>query len=160
MTEIAARPSVGAAAVQLRVSGASFADIAMTLGLRNAKAALKAVTDELSEQGEKDEDKRERLRAETNMALDSMLQGLYDKAHDPADPEHLPAIRTAVTLLDRRARLNGLDAATEVLVHTPTQTEMDQWVASIVQRSMPTVQEADTDEMLGIIDVESVEADA
>jgi hypothetical protein len=38
-----------------------------------------------------------------------------------------------------------------MIVHTPTQTELDQWVATMVQHTMPALAEAD------VIDVESDE---
>lgn len=134
----------GAAAVQLRVSGASFETIATTLGLSGgAPAALRVVTDELASHGEDSKDARERLRAETNMVLDAALHSCSGKAMNPEHDEHLVALRTLITVLDRRAKLNGLDAPTEMIVHNPTQTEIDQWVASMVQQTMPDVDEDD-----------------
>lgn len=140
MTAIATQ---GAAAVQLRVSGASFADIAQTLGLATARAAMRVVTNELAAQFDDDGTERERLRRETNMQLEACIQSVFVKAADPTHDEHLPAVRTLVAVLDRRARLMGLDAPTEVTVHNPTQTEIDQWVATMVQHAMPGVEEDD-----------------
>jgi len=148
---------LGAAAVQLRISGASFDDIARTLGLSSARAALTTVTRALADQTEEDSDERRRLRTETNMQLEACIASVMGKATDRNDPEHLPAVRTLVSVLDRRAKLNGLDAPTEVTVHNPTMTEIDNWVSMAVRQSMPTVVEADTDEMLGIIDAEVIE---
>lgn len=146
----------GPAAVQLRVSGASFQDIADTLGLSSAKAAIRLVTTELASHEEENRDARERLRAETNMALDQALQSVSGKALDPQCDEHLTALRTMMTILDRRAKLNGLDAPTELVVHNPTETEIDQWVAMQVESAMPGVEEADADELLGIVEGEVI----
>lgn len=60
-------------------------------------------------------------------------------------------MRAAVTIIDRRIRLYGLDAPTEITVHNPTQTELEQWVAQMVTHVMPALQEPD------IVDVESDE---
>ncbi len=158
MTAVATS-SVGAAALQLRVSGASFDDVARTLGLSSAKAAIRTVTNELAARAEEDVDGRTRLRAEQSMALEELRKGVWDKATDPESDEHIPAIRTAVTIMDRQAKLHGLDAPSEVVVHTPTQTELDQWVSTMVRSTMPTVEMADPDVMLGIIEVESFESD-
>jgi hypothetical protein len=35
-------------------------------------------------------------------------------------------------MVDRHARLLGLDMPTEVVVYTPTTSEIDQWVASMI----------------------------
>lgn len=138
----AVRPTrAGAAAVQLRVSGASFEDIAVTLGLRNARAALTAVQRELEAQAKLDVHNRDRLRQEESMRLEALMASVWAKATDPYCDEHLPAIRTAVTIIDRHARLHGLDAPSEVVVHTPTQTELDQWVATMVAQTMPQLTE-------------------
>jgi hypothetical protein len=133
----------GTAAVQLRVSGASFADIATTLGLSKPRDAVRLVSNELARQAEEDTDERDRLRRETNMQLEACIKSVYRKATNPESDEHLPAVRTLITVLDRRAKLNGLDAPTEVLVHNPTQTELDQWVAMMVEQSMPNIEEGD-----------------
>jgi hypothetical protein len=154
MTDVAAAPvRMGAAAVQLRVSGASYADIADTLGLANPRAALNAVTRELALQGEDDPEGRDELRRVESARLDALLQGVMSKAIDPNHDEHLVAVRTAVTIIDRRIKLYGLDAPTEMIVHTPTQTELDAWVAAMVTHTMPSIREAD------VIDVESDDAD-
>tara|TARA_R110002126_G_scaffold157135_1_gene304641 strand:+ start:500 stop:979 length:480 start_codon:yes stop_codon:yes gene_type:complete len=158
MTSVAVS-TTGAAAVQLRVSGASFQDIARTLGLSNAKAAIRIVTTELANLAEEDSDARTRLRKETNMQLDELVQSVRHKALNPADDEHLPAIRTMLAVLDRRAKLNGLDAPTELIVHNPTQTEIDNWVATMIESAMPNIEQADAESMLGIIDVPSEEID-
>lgn len=135
--------NTGAAAVQLRLSGASFADIADILGLSNSRAALRAVERELAAQSSANEDEKARLRRETSMRLEALIYSVWDKATDPDCDEHLPAIRTAVTIIDRHAKLHGLDQPSEVIIHTPTQTELDQWVAAMVSHTMPDIIEGD-----------------
>jgi hypothetical protein len=134
-TQVPAR--TGAAAVQLRVSGASYSDIALTLGLRNARTALTMVTKELALQGEGEDDARDRLRNEESARLMHLLGPVMTRASDVMDPEHLAAVRTAVTIIDRRIKLLGLDAPTEITIHTPTQTELDNWVTAMVVEAMP-----------------------
>jgi hypothetical protein len=142
-------PDLGPAAIALRTSGANYADIAETLGLADARAALQCITRELERQGMNDLDAKERLRAETAVQLDALLASVWIKAENPSDPEHITAVRTAVTVLDRRIRLLGLDAPSEVIVHTPTTTELEQWVAHLVKGTMPQLREAD------IVDIDS-----
>lgn len=150
-------PSVGPAAVQLRAAGASLEDVADTLALGNARQALSIIQKELARQGEQNADARDRLRRETNEMLDELIWSTYGKAVDPNDPEHLVAVRAMVTVLDRRAKLNGLDAPTEIALHNPTQTELDRWVAAMVEGAMPAIEDASADDLLGIIDVEVIE---
>jgi len=144
---------MGAAAVQLRVHGTSYEDIAMTLGLNSARAALTLVTRELAAQSEGLTEERDALRRVEAARLDELLASVMEKATDQTHDEHLPAIRTAVTIIDRRIKLYGLDAPTELVVHTPTQTELDQWVATMVQHTIPRQALEEPD----IIDVESTE---
>lgn len=152
MTDTALPVSAGAAAVQLRVQGTSYSDIAFTMGLRGPREALTLVTRELAALAADDaSEDRDHLRREASAQLDHLLVGVMAKASDPDDAEHLVAVRAAVTIIDRRIRLYGLDAPTEITVHNPTQTELEQWVAQIVTHVMPALQEPD------IVDVESDE---
>jgi len=151
MTDTALPVSTGAAAVQLRLSGTSYVDIAHTLGLRDARAALTLVTRELAAQADENSEDRDQLRREAAAQLDELLVGVMDKASDPYNDEHLVAVRAAVTIIDRRIKLYGLDAPTEITVHNPTATELDQWVATMVRHTMPALEEPD------IIDVDSDE---
>jgi len=128
---------MGAAAVQLRVHGTSYEDIAMTLGLSSPRAALTLVSRELATQGEGMTEERDEMRRVEAARLDELLVGLMEKATNTEHTEHIIAVRAAVTVIDRRIKLYGLDAPTEVTIHTPTQTELDQWVATMVGHAIP-----------------------
>ena len=41
--------------------------------------------------------------------------------------------------MDRHAKLYGLDAPTEVVVHNPTQTELEAWVTRLLAATEPRV---------------------
>jgi hypothetical protein len=141
----------GPAAVKLRVEGASYSDIADTLGLSSPRAALAVITDHLAvECGADDKDQ---MRREITAKLNTLLVAVWGKATNPDHIDQLPAIGRAVSIIDRTIRLHGLDAPTEVVVHTPTATEIEQWIASMVASTMPQLQEPD------IVDVDSVEVD-
>lgn len=135
----------GRAAVALRLAGASFSEIADTLSMVDARAARDIVEGELAN-GEQDPQEREALRAEAGARIERLLRGLWQKATDPRDPEHLPAARMALSLVDRHIRLMGLDMPTEVVVYTPTTAEIDTWVAEMLtsaQTPFSEVVEAD-----------------
>lgn len=131
----------GAAAVELRVSGASFADIAATLALSSAQEALRLVERELGTHLSSDD--IEIARAEASERILGLLGSLWDKANDSDDPEHLPAARMALALVDRHIRLHGLDKPAQIEVYTPLASEVDRVLAQIVTATMPTVVEAD-----------------
>jgi hypothetical protein len=72
------------------------------------------------------------MRAENAARIERLLRGVWRKATDEEHPEHLLAVRVAQGLIDRHIKLYGLDAPTEVVVHNPTATEIDQWVAGMI----------------------------
>jgi hypothetical protein len=136
-------PNNARAATALRLAGASFSEIAETLGMAGPETALKLVQQDLATRPDDVADRAD-LRREEAARLERLLRGVWNKATDPTNPEHIPAARVALAFIDRHARLLGLDAPTEVVVYTPTTTEIDQWVAHIV--SMQTEAAFDVEE--------------
>jgi hypothetical protein len=134
-TQAVVRPRpgrTGPAALGLRLAGASYSEVADTLGLASAVVARDLVEKELAARAD-DSDKRDALRLEEAARIERLLRGVWSKATDPTHPEHLPAARTALAMVDRHARLLGLDMPTEVVVYTPTTSEIDAWVATMIQ---------------------------
>jgi hypothetical protein len=129
------------AAVALRIAGATYDDIAATLGYRSAAAAAVQVERALAKTVTPIN--REQLRDLAGRRLERMIRSAWPKAVNPDSPEQLPAIRTVRDLIDRHARLYGLDAPAEIVVHTPTTAEIEQWVASVLTSAVPDVIEAD-----------------
>lgn len=130
------------AALSLRLSGASWADIALTLGYPTPRAALLATERALVRQLETTEDK-ERMRAMAGARLERLLRAIWQKAIDPADPDQLSAISRAREIIDRHAKLFGLDAPTEIVVHSPSQSELEDWVLRMTSTMVPEVIEPD-----------------
>jgi hypothetical protein len=132
------------AALALRLAGASYAEIADTLALPGAAQARDLVCDELAAQ-DSDPEQRAALRAEEEARILRLLRGVWGKATNPFDPEHLPAARLALAMTDRHARLLGLDMPTEVVVYTPTTSEIETWVAEMISKTsgLIDVEEAD-----------------
>jgi hypothetical protein len=142
----------GPAAVALRLAGASYHEIAEALSLSSARLARAAVEETLAAQAV-DPTTREHLRAEEGARLDRLLRGVWAKATDLNHPEHLPAVKVARDLIDRRIRLYGLDAPSEVVVHTPTMLEIDQWVATVTATQLRDLREL---EDRSVVDVDEV----
>lgn len=120
------------AAVQMKLAGATWSDIAETLGYPTPRAALVATEKAMERALREDTESREKMRKVAGARLDRLLRGVWPKAVDPDHPEHLVAADKARSIIDRHIKLYGLDAPTEVVVHTPTTTELERWVAKVV----------------------------
>jgi hypothetical protein len=131
----------GKAAVELRVSGASYAEVAEVLALSSATEALSLVERELA--AHLTPESVEVQRAEASERILLLLSSVMPKAADAGDPEHLAASKVALALIDRHIRLHGLDRPTEVILHTPTASELERWVANVSAFALPDVVEAD-----------------
>lgn len=125
----------GRAATALRLAGATYSEIAETLGYADDAEARLAVERDLAIVGSQDIPGRDRLRSEEAARLERLLRGVWQKAVTPTDPEHLSAVRTALAVVDRHARLLGLDMPIEMIVHNPTTVEIDAWVMGILEQS-------------------------
>jgi hypothetical protein len=141
----------GAAAVALRLAGASYTEIAEALALTDAKAARSAVETTLAAQTT--EQTREQLRGEEAARLERLLRGVWGKATNPDHAEHLPAAKVALAIIDRHVRLHGLDAPAEVIVHSPTTAEIDAWVASMTAVSLTDLRALEASVVDDVIDV-------
>ena len=127
-----------AAVLALRLAGASYAECADTLGMDSAESARAAAEGELERTaGLVAPEDREKHRAEEGARLDRLLRSVWVKATNTADPEHLPAVRTALALIDRRIRLFGADVPAELVVRTPTAAELDEWVGRMLELQSP-----------------------
>ena len=146
-----ARQRKANAVLSLRIAGATWEEICVSLGYPTPRAAIVAFEKALEKQLHNDVD-REKLRRLANARLERLLRSVWPKAINPDHPEHLIAVTKAKELIDRHAKLYGLDAPTEVVVHNPTQIELEAWAARVTQALNPTVVEYD------ILDVEAIEA--
>ena len=135
MSDTAERPRVARtahAALALRLAGAGYDEVADALGLPSAENARHQAETALEARAWDDVDGRKRLRAENGARIERLLRSVWQKATDPEHPEHLAAIKVAKELIDRHCKLYGVDAPAEVIVHSPTANEIDQWVAGMI----------------------------
>jgi hypothetical protein len=139
----------GQAATALRLAGASYAEVAEALGLADAVEARNIVERDLATRSD-DEVGRTALRAEEEARILRLLRGVWAKATTPSDPEHLVAARIALAMVDRHARLMGLDMPTEVIVYTPTTSEIDAWVAEVVALQHTDILDVEEADVLAI----------
>lgn len=141
-TVVRARERKANAAIQMRLAGATWDEIAQTLGFPTARQALVATEKALERQLQSSED-REQMRRLAGARLERLLRAIWPKAIDPNHPDQMLAVTKSREIVDRHAKLFGLDAPTEVVVHTPTQTELEQWVSRVVSVASPPVEEFD-----------------
>jgi hypothetical protein len=130
------------AALILRLAGASYTEVAETVGYKDATAARNAVIQALAKT-QPDEVQVNELRAVDSARLERLLRGVWQKATSPTDPEHLQAAKLAMSLIDRHIRLHGLDAPQEVVVYNPAAAEIDAWVARMVKNDATNVIEGE-----------------
>lgn len=104
------------AALALWTAGATYGDIAAQFGYRSPALAGMVVERALAESVDDTQD-RTKLRRRMSLTLDRLLRAVMPKAIDTQNPEQLPAVRVALTVVERYAKLNGLDAPMQVDVN-------------------------------------------
>ena len=138
---IRARDRKANAAIQLRLSGATWQEVAEVIGFPTARAALVA-TERALEKELRNESKDE-MRALAGKRLDRLLRAVWAKALNPESPEQMVAVTKAREIISQHTKLFGLDAPTEMVVHSPAQQELEAWVATVVATGKPQLEEAD-----------------
>ena len=139
---VRARDRKANAAIQLRTAGASWEEIAETLGYPTARMALVATEKALEKQLQTTESQTA-MRSLAGRRQARQLVGVWKKATNPEDPEHLAAVAKARELVAQHTKLYGLDAPTEMVVHTPSQQELETWVAQVTKQAQPELEEGD-----------------
>lgn len=128
---------------KMKLSGASWDDIAEVLGYPTGRHALVAYERYLEREIKNDPHNQERLRVLAGRRLERLLQGVWGKAIDPTNPEQLQALGKAREILAEYSKLFGLHAPTEIAIHTPTREALEQWVAQMQGGSQFALEEAD-----------------
>lgn len=124
------------AALELRLAGYRWDDIADAMGYTSPASAKTAVERALEQNlMERAEDTAD-LRKMAAARYERLLRSVWPKAMDPGteekpNPEHLPAVKTAAEITDRFVKLHGLAAPTEIAIRTPTQQELETWVTQV-----------------------------
>lgn len=132
-SQVPARNKEKRAALTLRLAGASYAEIADAVGYASAADARNAVVAELASY-EATDDERKQLRREEAARVERLMRSVWGKATDPNNPEHLSAVKIALQLVERHGRIYGVDMPQEVVIYNPTASEIDEWVATIIQQ--------------------------
>jgi hypothetical protein len=141
------------AAMSMRLSGANWSEIALVCGYPTPRAALSAVEKALVRRLD-DTNDRDLMRKLAGMRLERLLRGVWTKAIDPDNPEHLAAVQRGREIIDRHAKLFGLDAPAEIVIHSPTQGELEDWVLRVTSTIVQPVEEPDIFEAELVEDLE------
>lgn len=129
------------AAVAMRIAGANYSEIARTLDYVSPTQARQAVERALA--ATVGHESRDQLRFIEARRLERLLRSVWPKAteetivengKDVPNPDHLPYVRTALAIIDRHARLYGLDAPQEMIVYNPAGAEIEAWVAKMARQ--------------------------
>lgn len=145
-----ARDRKANAALQMKLAGATWEEIAEAIGYPTGRQALIA-TERALEKELHTEKSQSHMRGLAGKRLERLLRSVWAKAINPDHPEHLQAIARAREVIDRHAKLYGLDAPTEFVVSSPTASQLEAWVAQVVETKSPRLEEGD------IFDAEVVE---
>jgi hypothetical protein len=145
-----ARDRKANAAIQMRLAGATWDEVAEVVGYPSARTAIVA-TEKALEKELRTEESQKMMRSLVGKRLERLLRSVWTKAINSEHPEHLQAVDRARQLIDRHAKLYGLDAPTEFVVSSPSASELEKWVSTVLKESRPALPEAD------IFDVEVVE---
>lgn len=143
LTETDKSATKAQAAVALRLAGTGYTQIARTLGYSSPTRARSAVERALASSVDKAED-HSHMRELTDRRLNRLLQSVMGKAVDPKDPEHLSYNARALAIIDRQAKLHGIDAPTKVQV-TPTDQDIQRYIEAVhpLARAHAEMEEAD-----------------
>lgn len=131
MNEIDKSATKAEAAVTLAMMGASPTDIAKTLNYSSAYRASRAVERALASAAN-DPLAREDQRKLIGKRLDRLLSAVMGSALDPKNPNQLAFHARALAVVDRQAKLYGVDAPLQIQV-----SASDEDIAAFVESVSP-----------------------
>jgi hypothetical protein len=140
------------AAVNLRLAGASYSDIAKTLDYSSPYRARTAVEKALAADIASPEE-RDIARRLADKRLNKLLSSVMSKALNPKDPQHLAYNARAMAVIDRQIKLWGLDAPTQVQI-----SATDQQIMELVEVVRPSAEADKLQIEADILDADELEA--
>lgn len=123
------------AAVAMFVWGANYTEIRNKLGYSSARHARIAIERALAASAESDEG-RDKMRAVIGKRLNRLLGSHMSKALDPKEPQQLAYSARVLAIIDRQAKLYGVDAPTQIQI-----SASDDIIREYVEQMMPQARE-------------------
>lgn len=121
-------------AIAMRVAGADYSEIAAVLEYGTVTAARQAVERGLA--STVTEEDRKEMRTIANRRLERLLRAVMPKVvgqGENGSDEVLSGARTALAIVDRHIRLNGLDAPSTLAIYSPTDSEIKAFLTNYTQ---------------------------
>lgn len=141
-----ARSRKANAALELALEGQSWDDIAAELGFPSGRTAQAAVERAL-EKGIFTDTSQKALRSLASRRLEKLNRAVWKHATNPEDPDLYAAQAQARANIDRWIKLHGLDAPQQHVIHSPTASELERWVAEAIALRQPVLEEPDVLEL-------------
>lgn len=151
-------PRKGDAALALKIAGATWSEIMSALNFSSEQAVRNAV--QTAAAANMTDEDRSQHRQMALMRYERLLRSGMVKAMDANNGEHLSAIRACTELVNRIVALTGAAMPTELVIHTPTESQLREWVQQVSQIKMPEVQEYDIFDADVVPEIESGETQA
>lgn len=119
-------------ALALRLSGASWDEVAAQVGYANGSAASRAV---LARIRDTTNQAASEWRDLENARLERLLRGVWPRAINPQDRQQMSAVKQALDIIRAQRDLNGLDAPRRVDITTELDREIDDLLAELKGRA-------------------------
>ena len=143
--------STAEAAVAMFVWGAGYPEIKNKLGYSSARHARIAVERALAASADSEED-RDKMRVVISKRLNRLLGSHMSRAVDPKDAQQLAYSARVLAIIDRQAKLYGVDAPTQIQI-----TASDDHIREYVEFMMPQAREDQNAIEADILDADVVE---
>lgn len=140
-----------ATTTELRLGAYEWDDIARILGYPSPRAAQVAYEKALQRNLHDDDRSTAKMRDLAGRRFERLMRAVWSKALDPDHPEQMAAQDRARAAIIEHARLYGLHAPTEMVVSTPTDNELQNYVSRVVSVANAQLEEDD------ILDADVVE---
>jgi hypothetical protein len=124
-------------AVELRLAGASFEQIAKALEYADKSGAKRAYDRGLQSLRDDLAPNVATYRAEQLLRTERLLLGLWPKATNPEGVDHLRAVEQVRRILERQARLLGLDAPVTFQVSDEVDAQIEALLAEMATNDPP-----------------------
>lgn len=139
---VRARDRKANAAIEMKIEGYTWQEIAEALGYPTARHALVATEKALEKRVDENLDKKQ-LRQMADQRLGKLFRSISSKVNDPDHPEHLAAVAKSRDLLNDWVKLHGAAAPAEVTIYNPSEAEIDTLVSQFTATQVPQVEEDD-----------------
>lgn len=117
--------------------------VAASFGYPDGQAAQRAAELALEQEAKENPKSLALMRRYASQRLERMLRAVWKDTIDETSETQLASMDRAVRVTDRWIKLHGLDAPSEVVVHSPTTDQIEAFVSRVVNHGRPMLTEGD-----------------